>query len=906
MRAALRTASVALVLVATAFALAPPARATAAPITTTCDVAANGSFEEPVVPAQLPWITSVDTLSGWSVVSGTVDILSSRWVNASDQLQSLDLWGTAPGTVQQTFGGLRPGGVYSFSIDYSGLSASQSRGTVSIDDGSGMRTLATLAPAANANTSRQPYVATWRTYRFSFTAQTGSATVRIANQTAPATMNTGLFIDNFRLTPAVCADHGDAPASYGDAANDFGAPGDAVSLALGTQIDAETVGVPSVGADSDDLTDLDDEDGVRLPLVEYPGHPTEVAVTVTNLGGPATLAGWLDADGDGVFGAGESAQRSIPAGSGTAAYTLTLPAGVGATGHTYARFRVLPESESPSPTGTIAGGEVEDDLVTVAHPSLSLVKSASLAVDAPFAAGQVVTYTFVVTNDGNVPLSGVRLEEQFGGSGPPPDTGSCGGDLAPGAQLTCTASYMLTPEDIGSGGVENIATALGTTVFDDEVRSAPATVDIPGVPQPALAFDKSVSPEVVSAAGEEVTFTYVLRNAGNVILSQPTVVETPDDFTGSGPLPSPSCPDVGGRLLPGERLTCTADYVVTQADVDAGALRNAAAGQAVSPRGATVVTAPSTAVVRIPPAPGLAVVPVADVPRTAKAGDTVPFSFVVANTGNVTLSGVTITSTGFSGTDALPPYSCTPSLDVLQPGQSATCTADYVLTQADVDAGTIENRAVASGSGPDTARVDAFETTATVTVLPAPALTLVKTANPTTVTRAGERVTYTFAVANTGNLTLDGLRIAEGDFTGAGTLSPVTCQAGPFGPGETRTCTAGYDTVAADLLHPSIGNTAQAEATAPGRRRAVSEAATASVVVASVAPPGGGDSGPPTSTGEGEPAAGGPAPTAATGGAAPLADTGTDVWPVLLLAAVAFVAGGGLRRAARHRPRRAR
>ena len=57
--------------------------------------------------------------------------------------------GTAPATIQQTFTGLVPGAQYTFSLDYSGLSKTQSIASVPPSQGGAFTTLATLSPAAN-------------------------------------------------------------------------------------------------------------------------------------------------------------------------------------------------------------------------------------------------------------------------------------------------------------------------------------------------------------------------------------------------------------------------------------------------------------------------------------------------------------------------------------------------------------------------------------------------------------------------------------------------------------------------------------------------------------------------------------------------------------------------------------
>ena len=84
----------------------------------------------------------------------------------------------------------------------------------------------------------------------------------------------------------------------------------------------------------------------------------------------------------------------------------------------------------------------------------------------------------------------------------------------------------------------------------------------------------------------------------------------------------------------------------------------------------------------------------------SKAGQQVEYRFAVTNTGNVTLSGVTVKDTAFSGTGTLGAITCPESS--LAPQASETCTADYTVTQADVDAGTITNTATVSGLPPKT------------------------------------------------------------------------------------------------------------------------------------------------------------------------------------------------------------
>src|SRR6202021_859095 len=79
----------------------------------------------------------------------------------------------------------------------------------------------------------------------------------------------------------------------------------------------------------------------------------------------------------------------------------------------------------------------------------------------------------------------------------------------------------------------------------------------------------------------------------------------------------------------------------------------------------------------------------------ADAGTTLHYSFLVTNTGNVTLSAIQVNDTDLPGLSAI---TCPDAS--LAPGASETCTATYVTTQADVQAGSVVNTATAQGDPP--------------------------------------------------------------------------------------------------------------------------------------------------------------------------------------------------------------
>jgi uncharacterized repeat protein (TIGR01451 family) len=100
--------------------------------------------------------------------------------------------------------------------------------------------------------------------------------------------------------------------------------------------------------------------------------------------------------------------------------------------------------------------------------------------------GQVVTYTFVATNIGNVNIDRPTVHDStFSGSGQlsaiscPTDAGAS--SLAPGVSENCTATYSVTAADLLSGTLTNTATVTGAAPGGDPVESTPSTVSIPTV-----------------------------------------------------------------------------------------------------------------------------------------------------------------------------------------------------------------------------------------------------------------------------------------------------------------------------------------------------------------------------------------------------------------------------------------
>jgi hypothetical protein len=187
------------------------------------------------------------------------------------------------------------------------------------------------------------------------------------------------------VDPPMCiyeTDFGDAPDSFRTYLHNDGARHQitAIGPRMGTFIDADGNGLPSVNADHDDsFFGRDDEDGVVfLGGNSLPASPSlltkSVRIDVQNLlpTETARLDAWIDFDGDGDFGVSPGYDtnnrifNNVTVTPGLNTLTFTVPYTGSQLGPTYARFRISPAgTPSVDSFGLIIGGEVEDYLVSV-------------------------------------------------------------------------------------------------------------------------------------------------------------------------------------------------------------------------------------------------------------------------------------------------------------------------------------------------------------------------------------------------------------------------------------------------------------------------------------------------------------------------------------------------------------
>jgi uncharacterized repeat protein (TIGR01451 family) len=391
------------------------------------------------------------------------------------------------------------------------------------------------------------------------------------------------------------------------------------------------------------------------------------------------------------------------AGTGDISVTVDLAAGGSAT------FTMTSTTTTSSPativnTATAAVGpntvdsnpanNADSAIVTVDFTAvLAVQKTANAATVLP---GDTFSYTIVVSNAGPARLDGVAISDPvpaglvalswtcLGNAGATCLTTSGTGspllsvNLPNGGFVTITLDVRAALD--ASGAILNVVTATGGPAGQQVVAQASANVDVsPVVPtSPALSISKTTSTTTYSAVGAVVTYTLVATNTGNATLTNVTISDANATVAGCAPV----------TLAPGERLTCSASHVVTQTDLDRGAVTNSASVTGLPPSGPAITATSETVVVEATRITNLSLVKTSSSAAFARAGDRIAFTIVATNDGNVTLTNVTIS-------DPNAVVENCPATD-LAPGETITCTAVHTVTAADVAAKVISNQARAT------------------------------------------------------------------------------------------------------------------------------------------------------------------------------------------------------------------
>ncbi|MGF6822309.1 putative repeat protein (TIGR01451 family) [Microbacterium sp. ZKA21] len=466
------------------------------------------------------------------------------------------------------------------------------------------------------------------------------------------------------------------------------------------------------------------------------------------------------------------------------------------------RNTAIVDAEAPSGgVSDTAATETTIDSTT----AITLVKTALTVADTTgdgrIGAGDEVSFTFAVTNVGTTTVTDAEIEDPLlGGMLDCPTLADA--SIAPGEAIECGPFvYALTQEDIDAGVVHNEATVTAGTASDD------ASIDVIIGGADGIALDKLGAAPIDTTgdgrigAGDEVAFTFTVRNTGTTVLRD---LQLDDPLLGG----AVDCPALdGAELAPGAAIECgPVAYVLTQDDVDAQTVHNEAT---TTGSGLGSVDAVASADVAVAGHDGIALVKSAAAIEDANgngvtdAGDTIDYTFAVTNTGTTTVSNVAIADARVDGEIVCEATS-------IAPGEMVLCgPVTVALTQGDIDAAEVVNTATASavGAGGSAVTVEAGVTTP---IDAQPAVSVEKSggdyadANGDAKVSAGDTIQFRFAVTNTGAVTITDATIVDPKLGG-----DVACDVPDLAPGESFTCgPVAYTITAEEAQARSVTNAA--------------------------------------------------------------------------------------------------
>ncbi len=484
--------------------------------------------------------------------------------------------------------------------------------------------------------------------------------------------------------------------------------------------------------------------------------------------------------------------------------------------------------------------DADDADVVVPISAIEIIKTAGDAADGEvYSSGASdVTYTYVVTNTGNIHLSDITIADDAGSIADTSDDvtltdadcADLAGPLAPTESVTCTAVLTVDTDTTNIAETTgNPTTEDGTDIPDatDPTDTDDAVVDVPG---PGVSIIKTAGDaadgDTYLFAGGDVTYTYVVTNTGDSYLSDLIIVDdagTPTDTSDDVMLTSTECADLAGPVAPEANVSCTTTLAVTVDTTNIATVE----GNPTLEDGTDIPSLDNPSddddadvVIAIP---GISIVKTAgdavDGEAFINGSGEVTYSYTVTNTGNTYLADISIVDDAGTASDTsddvtLTSADCAELAGPIAPDAVVTCSMNLTVTVDTV------NVAVSTGTptfetGDPIPEVDdpTDDDDAEVDVR-TPAIEVVKTAGDAAdgeifETVAGT-VTYTYVVTNTGDTHLIDLSIVDDAGTASDTsddvsLTSTECAdlAGPLAPDASVTCTLDLD-VTSDTTNVAV------------------------------------------------------------------------------------------------------
>ncbi len=413
-------------------------------------------------------------------------------------------------------------------------------------------------------------------------------------------------------------------------------------------------------------------------------------------------------------------------------------------------------------------------------PGLKFEKSASPTTYDH--AGQIITYTYKVTNSGNVKISGpITVTDNKIGT----FTISTK-DLATGATVSGKATYKITSQNLKDGSVTNLAYATG--IYNKQkVKSNQASSTVKTNQKPALTIIKSASPSIYSAVGQTITYTYKVTNSGNFKISGPITVT--DNKIGTFTISTKD-------LAAGATVSGKATYKITSQNLKDGSVTNLAYATGIYNK-QKVKSNQASSTVKTNQKPALTIIKSASPTIYSAVGQTITYAYKVTNSGNVKISGPITVTDNKIGTFTI-------STKDLATGATVSGKATYKITSQNLKDGSVTNLAYATGIY-NKQKVTSNQASSTVNTNQKPALTIIKSASPTTYNYAGQTITYMYKVTNSGDVKISGPITVTDNKIGTFTISTKDLAPGAIINGKST-----YKVTDPDLKKGSVTNIAYA------------------------------------------------------------------------------------------------
>ncbi|MEI3844517.1 MULTISPECIES: isopeptide-forming domain-containing fimbrial protein [unclassified Microbacterium] len=576
---------------------------------------------------------------------------------------------------------------------------------------------------------------------------------------------------------------------------------------------------------------------------------------------------------------------------------------------------VVTGSATP-PSGEVVTPPPAETEHPVAVPGFALDKTADPASGSAVDPGSTITYTVTGANTGESRLDPVTVTDDLSGVLSSADYnddavatigGSSAGEVARdgdvlswtgalGVGETVTLTYSVTVHaDAAGETIGNSVTGVATPPGGEDLTPPPGETEH-GVNVPGFEVQKSAEPAAGSAVdpGQVIVYTVTGENTGETVLDPATITDdlsgvllaadfnddataTIDGSDAGAPTRDGDALSWTGVLQPGQIVTIT--YSVTvRADAGGQTVRNAVTSTGTPP-GGEVITPPDVTTEHPVNEPGFEVEKSADPASgtAVAAGDRITYTLTGRNTGETVLDPVVLNddlsgvlphaqydedaAATIDGADAGPvgrdgdTLSWSGALPV-----GATVTVTYSVTVMEGSEGQIVRNSVTGVATPPGGGQLTPPPAVTEHPVPTPGFETSKTADPPSGTEAapGQTITYTLTGANTGEVALDPVTLADD-------MSGVTPYAAYNDDATASIGGATVDGVAVDgdrlswrgVLHPGEVVTVTYTVTV---REGVQDVVIANRLTASATPPGGAEIVPPP-TGTENPVPKEPAPT---------------------------------------------